>query len=73
MSYQHITKITYQKIIIDIIKKYFEVIKLNIVLSKLNLKVSVYNVPPPVRNDNSLKGVGTDEERNNIIYILIKF
>lgn len=62
---KHITsKVSYQKIIDVIIYRYFKVIKLNIKLSRLNLKVCVYNLPPPIRNDDSSERiVGTDEER----------
>ena len=64
---KHVNKnISYQKIIDNIINKYFSIIKLNIEISKLDVTVCVYNVPPPVHGfkvEHSFGFIGTDNER----------
>jgi hypothetical protein len=65
--------LSYFDIIDDIIKNYFESIKLNIEVSKLKLKhICVYNVVPPVQKCNTLENLeypflGSDDERKNYV------
>ena len=62
-------EITYQNIIDNIIKNYFDAIELNISTLQIKLKnVCVYNVVPPVEKHNTIENpdypyLGTDEER----------
>lgn len=61
--------ITYQDIIDNIIKDYFDAIELNILISNIKLKhVCVFNVVPPIQRYNTWENpefpyLGTDEER----------
>lgn len=70
--HKHITNdLTYQKIIDNIVEKYFEAIDLNVKTSGLKLKdVCVYNVVPPVQKYNTYENpeysfLGNDDERKN--------
>jgi len=72
--HKHITDtISYQDIINNIIKNYFEAIELNVSTSQIKLKnVCVYNVVPCVQKYNTSEDpeypyLGTDEERKQYI------
>ena len=61
---------TYQIIIDDIIKNYFDAIKLNIEISNLKLKnICIYNIIPFAQNNNLYNTIGFDEEiKKYILY-----
>jgi len=72
--HKHITEtMSYQQIIDDIVEKYFEAIKINIVVSNLKLKhICVYNIVPPIQKENTPEDpdypfLGSDEERKEYV------
>jgi hypothetical protein len=64
---------TYETIINNIVKNYFEAIKLNVTTSELKLKnVCVYNIPPPIQKYNTWENqaqpfLGSDEQRKSYV------
>ena len=70
--HKYITEeISYKNIIDEIVNKYFDTIKLNIDAIKIDIKVCIYNVVPPVTwrpEKHQCPYLGTDNER--IQYVL---
>lgn len=69
---KHVTEtVSYQEIIDQIVRHYFEAIETTVKASQVQLKkVCVYNVVPPVQKGNTAANhqypyLGTDEERRN--------
>jgi hypothetical protein len=72
--HKHITNtITYENIIDNIIKDYFDAIELNLKISQLKLKnVCVYNIVPPIEKYKITENpeyphLGTDDERKKYV------
>ncbi len=63
---------TYQEIIDSIVENYFDAIQINQITNPLNIRISIFNVVPPVEGHNTVENpefpyLGTDEERKSYV------
>jgi hypothetical protein len=67
-AHVHKYKEKYKESIDELIKKYFEAIAVNISYLKVNVKICIYNIVPPLKRDDGgflgeIIALGTDEDR----------